>query len=80
MGLKYWLARSLRQGNVSGFYTWQSKGVDTRDYLMRKYEDLYDFYIILEDELAYEIYPREQRVEWARSNMTYKYCNGKHKA
>lgn len=39
------------------------KGLYTRDYFMKKYEDLYDFYITLEDELACEINPSEKRVE-----------------
>lgn len=54
------------------------KGLDTRNYFMRKYEDLHDFYITLEDELAYKINPSDHHVEWTRSNWTYKSCNGKY--
>lgn len=44
---------------------------EMRNYFMKKYEDLYDLYITLEDELAYELNYLVKHVEWARSNMTY---------
>lgn len=45
---------------------------EIRNYFVRKYEDLYGFYITLEDELAYELNYLVKHVEWARSNKTYK--------
>ena len=54
------------------------KHEDMTGYFMRKYEVLYDFYITLEEELTYELNPCEEYVEWARSDWTYKICNGNH--
>ena len=45
---------------------------------MRKYEDLYDFYITLEEKFAYELNAIKDHDEWARSNRSYKNSNGKH--
>lgn len=49
-----------------------------RYYFMRKYEDLYDFYITLEEKFAYELNAIKDHDEWARSNRSYKNSNGKH--
>lgn len=63
---KSWHVRSL----IFGHALWPcfrcSKGEDMRDYFMRKYEDLYNIYIRLEDELAYELDPNKGRIEWAK--------------
>lgn len=54
------------------------KGEDIRDHFMRKYEDLYDFYITLEDKFAYEFDLNEVCTERAQSTKTYKYSNERH--